>query len=161
MLKPSMRVIPAGDPMTRGRLANIVMLRRLIRDKSTLPRRPLAAPCLTAPCLAAPPHPPRRVSPRCSPRRTAPPAAPHRSSRYRGAFTRPARWHSVSARSEPAQRAISPQQWNRRAITPQQWSQRAITPQQWSQRAGTPRPSFARRNKSRTTPRRIRGDDSA
>lgn len=60
----------------------------------------------------------------------APPRPPRRSSRYRGAFTRPVRWHGASARSRPAQRAI----------TPQQWSQRAGTPQQWSQRAGTPHP---------------------
>ena len=47
---------PAGGPMARGRLAKIGMLRRLMRVKSTLPRRPspLAAPCLTAPRLAAP-----------------------------------------------------------------------------------------------------------
>ena len=107
--------------MARGRLAKIGMLRRLIRVKSTLPRRPSPSLC--------------RVSPRrVSPRRAAPPAAPllspRRSSRYRGAFTRPARWHGASARSRPAQRAI----------TPQQWSQRAGTPQQWSQRAGTPHP---------------------
>ena len=63
-------------------------------------------------------------------RRAAPPAAPRRSSRYRGAFTRPARWHGVPARSRPAQRAG----------TPQQWSQRAGTPQQRGQRAGTPHP---------------------
>lgn len=72
---------------------------------------------------------PLAVSPRSPPmrrvRRTA-----RRPARYRGAFAHPTRWHSVSARSEPAQRAISPQQWSRCAITPQQWSQRAITPQQ-------------------------------
>ena len=115
--------------MARGRLAKIGMLRRLIRVKSTLPRRPSPSLC--------------RVSlRRVSPRRAAPPAAPllspRRSSRYRGAFTRPARWHGASARSRPAQRAITPQQWSQRAITPQQWSQRAGTPQQWSQRAITP-----------------------
>ena len=111
------------------------MFRRLIRVKSTLPRRPLAAPCLAAPCLAAPLPSPRRPA-----RRIAPLAVPPRSSRYRSAFTRPARWHGASARSRPAQRAITPQQWSQRAITPQQWSQRAGTPQQWSQRAGTPHP---------------------
>lgn len=58
----------------------------------------------------------------------APPRPPRRSSRYRGAFTRPARRHGASARSRPAQRAITPQQWSQRAGTPQQWSQRAITP---------------------------------
>lgn len=122
---------PAGGPMARGRLAKIGMLRRLIRVKSTLPRRP--SPSLRRVS-------PRRVSPAPFPslrrpaRRAAPPAAPllspRRSSRHRGAFTRPARWHGASARSRPAQRAI----------TPQQWIQRAGTPQQWSQRAGTPHP---------------------
>lgn len=97
MLKPSMRVIPVGGPAARGRLANIVMFRWLIRVKSTLPRRPRCA-----------------VS-----RRAAPPDAPHRSSRCRGAYTRPARWHGASARSRHAQRAITPQQWSQRAITPQ------------------------------------------
>ena len=105
--------------MARGRLAKIGMLRRLIRVKSTLPRHP--SPSLR--CVSL-----RRVSPRRSPRRAAPPAAPRRSSLYRGAFTRPARWHGASARSRPAQRAITPQQWSRCAITPQQWSQRAGTP---------------------------------
>ena len=117
--------------MARGRLAKNGMLRRLIRVKSTLPRRP--SPSLRRVSL-------RRVSPRRSPRRAAPPRPPRRSSRYRGAFTRPARWHGASARSRPAQRAITPQQWIQRAITPQQWIQRAITPQQWIQRAGTPHP---------------------
>ena len=70
MLKPSVRVIPVGGPMARERLANIVMLRRLIRVKSTLPC-PLAAPCLTALCPAAP-----------FPRRVAPPAAPFPSPRH-------------------------------------------------------------------------------
>ena len=44
--------------MARGRLAKIGMLRRLIRVKSTLPHRPLAAPC-----LAAPRRPSRRAAP--------------------------------------------------------------------------------------------------
>ena len=66
MLKPSMRVIPAGGPMVRGRLGNIGMLRRLISVKSTLPRRP---PSLRRISL-------RRVSPRRSPRRAARRAAP-------------------------------------------------------------------------------------
>lgn len=41
-------------------------------------------------------------------------------ARYCSAFTHPTRWHSVSARSGSAQRAITPQQWSQRAITPQQ-----------------------------------------
>ena len=117
--------------MARGRLAKNGMLRRLIRVKSTLPRRPspslrrVSLRCVPPRrSLAASPHPPRR-----SPRRATPPAAPHRSSRYRGAFTRPARWHGASARSRHAQRAGTPQQWSQCAITPQQRSQRAITPQ--------------------------------
>ena len=60
---------PAGGPMARGRLAKIGMLRRLMRVKSTLPRRPspLAAPCLTAPRLAAPFPSPRRPARRAAP----------------------------------------------------------------------------------------------
>ena len=79
--------------------------------------------------LAVPPRPPpiRRV------RRTA-----RRAARCRSAFTHPTRWHSVSARSGSAQRAITPRQWNRYAITPRQFNRRAETPQQRSQRAETP-----------------------
>ena len=67
--------------------------------------------------------PPRCAASHCSAsRRAVPLAAPprplRRSSRYRGAFTRPARWHGASARSRPAQRAITPQQWSQRAGTP-------------------------------------------
>lgn len=65
--------------------------------------------------LAAPPR--RAVSRRAVPL-AAPPRPPRCSSRYRGAFTRPARWHGASARSRPAQRAITPQQWSQCAITP-------------------------------------------
>ena len=61
MLKPSMRVIPVGGPAARGRLANIVMFRWLIRVKSTLPH-PLAAPCLAAP-FPSPRRPTRRATP--------------------------------------------------------------------------------------------------
>ena len=78
------------------------------------------------------------AAPSCSPpirrvRRTA-----RRATRCRSAFACSARWHSVSARSEPVQRAITPQQWNRHVITPQQWSRCAITPRQCNRHAITP-----------------------
>lgn len=104
---------------------------------------PLSSPCRPArrehrtaslaALLAVPPCSPRRP-PLAVPPRSPPIRRGHRTvrrpARYRGAFAHPTRWHSVSARSEPAQRAITPQQWSQRAETPQQRSQRAITPQQ-------------------------------
>ena len=113
---------------------------------SSLDRSPRRAVLLVAPSrLAAPPSPhhparcavPLAVPPRSPPirrvRRTA-----RRAARCRSAFTHPTRWHSVSARSGSAQRAITPRQWNRYAITPRQFNRRAETPQQRSQRAETP-----------------------
>lgn len=92
---------------------------------------PLSSPCRPARRAVplAAPSPPLAVPPRSPPIRRGHRTA-RRPARYRGAFAHPTRWHSVSARSEPAQRAITPQQWNRCATTPQQRSQRAETPQQ-------------------------------
>ena len=72
----------------------------------SLDRPTRRAVLLTAPCHSPPIRHEHRTA-RCP-------------ARYRGAFAHPTRWHSVSARSEPAQRAITPQQWSQRAITPQQ-----------------------------------------
>lgn len=89
---------------------------------------PLSSLCRPARCAA------RRTVLLAAPCRSPPIRRGHRTirrpARYRGAFAHPTRWHSVSARSEPSQRAITPQQWNRCAITPQQRSQRTITPRQ-------------------------------
>ena len=69
-------------------------------------------------------RPARRTTPLAALCRSPPIRRGHRTARrparYRGAFAHPTRWHSVSARSEPAHRAITPQQWNQRAETPQQ-----------------------------------------
>ena len=153
-LKPPGGRVPARRP--RGRASPRTSLNPERRVPARAPQAPACprtralfaadTPRFAEPLpLAAP-----SCSPRRSPRRAVPLAAPCRSppirrehrtarpARYRGAFAHPTRWHSVSARSEPAQRAITPQQWNRQAITPQQRSQRAITPQQWNRHAITP-----------------------
>lgn len=95
----------------------------------------LAAPRLAAPCLAAPP----RVSPRRSPRRAAPPAAPLLSLPWRFYTSRPLAWRFCTLKARAARN-------NAAAMEP-------------ACRNAAP-PSFAHRIKSRTTPRRIRGDAS-
>lgn len=84
---------PAGGPMARGRLAKIGMLRRLIRVKSTLPRRP--SPSLCRVSL-------RRVSPRRSPRRVAPPAAPLLSLPWRFYTSRSLAWRFCTLKARAA-----------------------------------------------------------
>ena len=149
-LKPPGGRVPARRP--RGRASPRASLNPERRVPARAPQAPACprtralfaadAPRSAAP-LAAPScslrRPARRAvplaAPFCSPpiRRTA-----RRLARYRGAFAHPTRWHSVSARSEPAQRAITPRQRNRHAITPRQWNRCAITPQQRRQHAITP-----------------------
>lgn len=89
---------------------------------------PLSSLCRPARCdvpLAAPSCS-LRCSPRCTVLLATPSCSPpirrtaRRPARYRGAFAHPTRWRSISARSEPAQHAITPQQWSRCAKTPQQ-----------------------------------------
>lgn len=149
-LKPPGDRVPARRP--RGRASPRTSLNPERRVPARAPQAP-ACPRTRALFAADTPRfaeplsslcrPARRAAPFSSPRRaarrryaagTAPLAAPfpspRRPARYRGAFAHPTRWHSVSARSEPAQRAITPQQWNRCATTPQQWNRHAITPQQ-------------------------------
>lgn len=79
--------------MARGRLAKIGMLRRLIRVKSTLPRRP--SPSLRRVSL-------RRVSPRRSPRRAAPPAAPLLSLPWRFYTSRSLAWRFCTLKARAA-----------------------------------------------------------
>ena len=129
----------------RGRFS--LPMRRVPLRPSLRRRRRCAVPLAAPSRLTAPP--PRR-SPRCAPRcavplAAPPPRSPHRVrctarrlAHYRGAFAHPTRWHSVSARSEPAQRAITPRQRSRHAITPRQWNRCAITPQQRRRHAITP-----------------------
>lgn len=126
--------------MARGRLAKIGMLRRLIRVKSTLPRRP--SPSLRRVSL-------RRASPRRSPRRAAPPAAPLLSLPWRFYTSRSLAWRFCTLKARTARN-------NAAAMDPTCRNAAAMEP---ACRNAAP-PSFARRNKSRTTPRRIRGDAS-
>lgn len=130
-LNPERRV-PARAPQTpacpRTRALFAADTPRFAEPLPSLDHSPRRAVLLVAPSrLAAPPSPhhparcavPLAVPPRSPPirrvRRTA-----RRAARCRSAFTHPTRWHSVSARSGSAQRAITPQQWSRHAITPQQ-----------------------------------------
>lgn len=139
-LKPPGGRVPARRP--RGRVSPHASLNPERRVPARAPQAP-ACPRTRALFAADTPRFAEPLSSLCRParraaRRTVLLAAPchrghrtvRRSARYRGAFAHPTRWHSVSARSEPAQRAITPQQWNRHAITPQQRSQRVETPQQ-------------------------------
>lgn len=145
-LKPPDGRVPARRP--RGRASPRASLNPERRVPARAPQAPACprtralfaadAPRSAAP-LAALCRPTRwtipLAAPSCSPpiRRTA-----RRAARYRGAFAHPTRWHSVSARSEPAQRATTLQQWNRHVITPQQRSRCAITPRQCNRHAITP-----------------------
>lgn len=133
-LKPPGGRVPARRP--RGRVSPRASLNPERRVPARAPQAP-ACPRTRALFAADAPRFAEPLSSLCRPARRGHRAA-RRPARYRGAFAHPTRWHSVSARSEPAQHAITPQQWNRCAITPQQWNRRAITPQQWSQRAETP-----------------------
>lgn len=141
-LKPPDGRVPARRP--RGRASPRASLNPERRVPARAPQAPACprtralfatdAQRLAA-SLSSPSPSPRRpvrwtvplAAPSCSPPicRTA-----RRPARYRGAFAHPTRWHSVSARSEPARCAITPQQWNRCAITPRQCNRHAITPQQ-------------------------------
>lgn len=135
-LKPPGGRVPARRP--RGRASPRTSLNPERRVPARAPQAP-ACPRTRALFAADTPRfaeplsslrrPARRAVPLAAPSRS-PRHAARRSARYRGAFAHPTRWHSVSARSEPAQRAITPQQWKRHAITPQQWNRHAITPQQ-------------------------------
>ena len=135
-LKPPGGRVPARRP--RGRASPRTSLNPERRVPARAPQAP-ACPRTRALFAADTPRFAEPLSSLCRPaRRATPLAAPfssprraaRRPTRYRGAFAHPTRWHSVSARSEPAQRAITPRQWNRRAETPQQWNRQAITPQQ-------------------------------
>lgn len=97
---------------------------------------PLAGP-FPSPCRPTRYAVPLAVPPRSPPIRRVHHTA-RRATRCRSAFAHPTRWHSVSARSEPAQCAITPQQWSRHAITPRQWNRCAITPRQCNRHAITP-----------------------
>ena len=144
-LKPPGGRVPARRP--RGRVSPRASLNPERRVPTRAPQAP-ACPRTRALFAADTPRFAEPLSSLCHPARravashrttlAAPCRSPRRSARYRGAFAHPTRWHSVSARSEPAQRAITPQQWNRRAITPQQWNRREITPQQWNRYAIAP-----------------------
>ena len=149
-LKPPGGRVPARRP--RGRVSPRASLNPERRVPARAPQAP-ACPRTRAlfatdtPRFAEPLPPPLRRPARrtvllAAPCRSPPIRRGHRTARrparYRGAFAHPTRWHSVSARSEPAHRAITPQQWNRYATSPQQWNRHAITPQQRSQRAETP-----------------------
>lgn len=148
-LKPPGGRVPARRP--RGRVSPRASLNPERRVPARAPQAP-ACPRTRALFAADAPRFAEPLSSLCRPARCAALlAAPCRSppirrghrtarrpARYRGAFAHPTRWHSVSARSEPAQRAITPQQWSQRAETPQQRSQRTITPQQWNRHAITP-----------------------
>ncbi len=148
-LKPPGGRVPARRP--RGRVSPRASLNPERRVPARAPQAP-ACPRTRALFAADAPRFAEPLSSLCRPARRATPRTPHRlarrPARYRGAFAHPTRWHSVSARSEPAQHAITPQQWSQRAETPQQWSQRAETPQQRSQRAITPQ----QWNRCATTP---------
>ena len=98
--------------MARGRLAKIGMLRRLIRVKSTLPRRP--SPSLRRVSL-------RRVSPRRSPRRAAPPAAPLLSLPWRFYTSRSLAWRFCTLKARTARNnaaAMEPARNNAAAMEP-------------------------------------------
>ena len=103
---------PAGGPMARGRLAKIGMLRRLIRVKSTLPRRP--SPSLRRVSL-------RRVSPRRSPRRAAPSTAPLLSLAWRFYTSRSLAWRFRTLKARAARNnaaAMEPARNNAAAMGP-------------------------------------------
>lgn len=139
-LKPPGGRVPARRP--RGRASPRTSLNPERRVPARAPQAP-ACPRTRAlfaadtPRFAEPLSSLRRPA-RCGAPFSSPRRAARRPARFRGAFAHPTRWHSVSARSEPAQRATTPQQWNRSATTPQQWDRCAITPQQWNRHAITP-----------------------
>ena len=130
-LKPPGGRVPARRP--RGRVSPRASLNPERRVPARAPQAP-ACPRTRALFATDTPRFAEPLSSLCRPARRATPLAAlccsppirrghrtaRRPARYRGAFAHPTRWHSVSARSEPAQRAITPQQWNRHAITPQQ-----------------------------------------
>lgn len=125
-LKPPGGRVPARRP--RGRVSPHASLNPERRVPARAPQAP-ACPRTRALFAADTPRFAEPLSSLCRPARRGHRTA-RRPARYRGAFAHPTRWHSDSARSEPAQRAITPQQWNRCATTPQQRSQRVETPQQ-------------------------------